>query len=43
MPQSQQRVPDVIEPCLSVVIPCFNEMATIKVVLDRVLDSPYTS
>jgi len=27
---------------LSVVIPCFNEVATIEVILKRVLDSPYT-
>jgi len=29
-------------PCLSVVMPCYNESATLKVVADRVLDSPYT-
>jgi glycosyltransferase involved in cell wall biosynthesis len=35
----------VIEPtpCLSVVIPCYNERATIDEVLKRVLDSPWTS
>jgi glycosyltransferase involved in cell wall biosynthesis len=29
--------------CLSVVIPCFNEVATVERVIDRVLASPYTS
>ena len=29
--------------CLSVVIPCFNESATIATTLKRVLDSPYTA
>jgi glycosyltransferase involved in cell wall biosynthesis len=28
--------------CLSVVVPCYNEAATIKKLLDRVLASPYT-
>ncbi len=28
--------------CLSVVVPCFNEADTIKVTLERVLESPYT-
>ena len=31
-----------MEPCLSVVIPCFNEARTLGVVADRVLQSPYT-
>jgi glycosyltransferase involved in cell wall biosynthesis len=31
-----------IEPCLSVVMPCFNEAATIQTVAKRVLESPYT-
>ena len=34
--------PAMTEPCLSVVIPCFNEETTIEEVLDRVLRSPYT-
>jgi glycosyltransferase involved in cell wall biosynthesis len=29
--------------CLSVVVPCFDERATIELVLDRVLDSPWTA
>jgi len=29
-------------PCLSVVIPCFNEEATLKIVVDKVLESPFT-
>jgi glycosyltransferase involved in cell wall biosynthesis len=29
-------------PCLSVVMPCFNEIATIDEITKRVLDSPYT-
>ena len=29
--------------CLSVVVPCFNEEATVAAVLDRVLASPYTA
>lgn len=29
-------------PCLSVVIPCFNEVATVATVVDRVLASPWT-
>jgi glycosyltransferase involved in cell wall biosynthesis/protein-L-isoaspartate O-methyltransferase len=28
--------------CLSVVMPCYNEAETVKVVIDRVLQSPYT-
>jgi glycosyltransferase involved in cell wall biosynthesis len=37
-------VPEHREPvqCLSVVVPCYNEAATIKKLLDRVLASPYT-
>ena len=31
-----------VAPCLSVVMPCYNEAETVKVVIDRVLDSPYT-
>jgi glycosyltransferase involved in cell wall biosynthesis len=31
-----------IAPCLSVVIPCYNESATLKTVADQVLASPYT-
>jgi glycosyltransferase involved in cell wall biosynthesis len=34
-PTSPQR-------CLSVVMPCFNEIATVEQVIDRVLASPYT-
>src|SRR5580692_3271763 len=30
-------------PCLSVVMPCYNEAATIEQVVDRVLASPYTA
>ena len=29
-------------PCASVVMPCFNEELTLKVIAERVLDSPYT-
>ena len=29
-----------LEPCLGVVMPCYNEAATIKVIVDRVLESP---
>jgi glycosyltransferase involved in cell wall biosynthesis len=32
-----------VEPCLSVVMPCFNEAATIETVAKRVLESPFTS
>jgi glycosyltransferase involved in cell wall biosynthesis len=31
------------QPCLSVVMPCFNEAATIKTAAERVLASPYTA
>ena len=31
------------EPCLTVVIPCFNERGTLATVVDRVLASPYTA
>jgi glycosyltransferase involved in cell wall biosynthesis len=31
------------QPCLTVVVPCYNEEATIKTLLDRVLASPYTA
>jgi len=30
-------------PCLSVVMPCYNELATIDEIVDRVLASPYTA
>ena len=30
-------------PCLSVVMPCFNEAATIRIAAERVLASPYTA
>jgi SAM-dependent methyltransferase len=30
-------------PCLAVVVPCYNEAATIKTLLDRVLASPFTA
>jgi glycosyltransferase involved in cell wall biosynthesis len=33
----------VSDACLSVVVPCFNEAATIATTLKRVLDSPYTA
>src|SRR5688572_11014327 len=36
-------VPPPVEPCLSVVMPCFNEEATIKDVVERVLESPFTA
>ena len=29
--------------CLSVIVPCYNEAATIKELLTRVLDSPYAA
>jgi 2-polyprenyl-3-methyl-5-hydroxy-6-metoxy-1,4-benzoquinol methylase len=29
-----------VPPCLGVVMPCYNEAATLKVIVDRVLDSP---
>ncbi len=32
-----------IEPCLSVVMPCFNEAATIGSIVERVLESPWTA
>ncbi|MEL7206955.1 MAG: glycosyltransferase family 2 protein [Actinomycetota bacterium] len=32
-----------MEPCLSVVIPCYNEVATIDEILDRVLAAPATA
>ena len=31
------------KPCLSVVIPCYNESATVEAVVDQVLASPYTA
>ncbi|HLM63910.1 MAG TPA: glycosyltransferase family 2 protein [Acidimicrobiales bacterium] len=31
------------KPCLSVVIPCFNERATVETVVDQVLGSPWTA
>jgi glycosyltransferase involved in cell wall biosynthesis len=36
------RMPDV-RPCLSVVMPCYNEAATIRAAAERVLASPYTA
>ncbi len=38
--RSTERGP---EPCLSVVVPCFNEEATVQQLLDRVLASPWTA
>jgi glycosyltransferase involved in cell wall biosynthesis len=35
-------MPDTPRPCLSVVMPCFNEAQTVKIVIDQVLASPYT-
>ena len=32
-----------IQPCLSVIMPCFNEQATLALVAKQVLDSPYTA
>jgi glycosyltransferase involved in cell wall biosynthesis len=32
---------DTAQPCLGVVMPCFNERQTIKMIVDRVLASPY--
>jgi glycosyltransferase involved in cell wall biosynthesis len=34
---------DAVRPCLSVVVPCYNEEATIKTVLDKLLVSPYVA
>ncbi|MBK5223933.1 MAG: glycosyltransferase family 2 protein [Acidimicrobiia bacterium] len=34
---------DIPQPCLSVVMPCFNESGTIEAVVDAVLASPYTA
>jgi SAM-dependent methyltransferase len=36
-------MPADANPCLSVVMPCFNERATIAQILERVLASPYTA
>ena len=35
--------PQAVEPCLSVVVPCYNEEATVAALIDRVLASPYTA
>ncbi len=32
-----------VKPCLSVVIPCYNEAATVEAVIDKVLASPWTA
>jgi len=34
--------PGGVTPCLSVVMPCYNEAATLPVITKRVLESPYT-
>jgi glycosyltransferase involved in cell wall biosynthesis len=34
-------VPAPPRPCLSVVVPCFNELATVEALVDRVLESPW--
>lgn len=36
-------VATAISPCLSVVVPCFNEEATVVEIVERVLASPYTA
>jgi len=33
----------VVTPCLTVVMPCYNEAATVAVAVKRVLESPYTA
>src|SRR5262245_27736373 len=38
----QPEIATVDRACLSVVMPCFNEEATVATVIKRVLDSPYT-
>lgn len=40
-----ETIPDAAEatPCLSVVMPCYNEIATIEEVVDSVLASPWTA
>ena len=35
-------MPDAVAPCLSVVMPVYNEVGTVTEVIDRVLASPYT-
>jgi glycosyltransferase involved in cell wall biosynthesis/precorrin-6B methylase 2 len=35
-------MPGAVEQCLSVVMPCYNEEQTLKVVVERVLESPFT-
>jgi glycosyltransferase involved in cell wall biosynthesis len=37
------RMDDAPRPCLSVVMPCYNEAGTIKVAAERVLANPYTA
>ena len=34
---------DAPTPCLSVVMPCYNEMATVQIIIERVLASPYVA
>jgi glycosyltransferase involved in cell wall biosynthesis len=36
-------VAEQIQPCLSVIMPCFNEEATLALVAKQVLESPYTA
>ena len=38
----RSRAADRPAACLSVVMPCFNELATIREIVDRVMASPYT-
>jgi glycosyltransferase involved in cell wall biosynthesis len=39
----EHQVAEQIQPCLSVVMPCFNEEATLALVAKQVLESPYTA
>ena len=42
MTHTDRAAVDEPRPCLSVVMPCYNEAATIVELADRVLASPYT-
>jgi glycosyltransferase involved in cell wall biosynthesis len=42
-PPLEERTVTDAHPCLSVVIPCYNEQATIATVVDQVLASPWTA
>ena len=43
LPEPREAELDMAQQCLSVVIPCYNEIATIETIVQRVLESPFVA